>query len=440
MEKVKEIVESVAEEAKEEVKAKVKKVTRKKAPQVEEVKAEPKSEVQEIDIFMVEEAEAGEAPKEAEPTEEEVKADEKPFTEDEPISEETKAKIDSLEKEHEEIKEKPEAKPQKVEAPKAKTAAIVRPKKLDDFGGFKTKEVERDSKPKVAVDRKAVEKYEKLRKDNEVIWAKVVGSEEDKSRKNGLGAVCDLGDGLRAIIPESLYFMPDTQFDEKYEEQNDDEKVRIRKKFISYQIGAIVCFTVFSVSIDKEKGLTIFGNRVDAMNKLQDFYFTHINYPQTESNTIAVGDVTKARILTVRSHKLFVECCGVETFIPTYYLSNETIVNCKDYYKPGDVIEVKIRKLYTEPKNYIAVAARDRISQEKIKQIVKGSTYLGTVDRVDAKKGTISVRLANGLNVSILKDKVITVDPKALAQGDKVIVEILKVLDNFALGFVITKC
>lgn len=432
MEKEKEIVEITTEEVKEET-PKKKTVTQKKA------KAKTK-EVQEIDVFMVEDLEAKDEMKETVATAKETKPADEPIAKVESIDEEIEAESVPLEKEHVESKEKDESKQQKVEAPKAKATAVVRPKKLDDFGGFKTKEVEKDFKPKAIFDRTVVEKYENFRKTNEVIWARVVGSEEDKSRKNSVGAVCDLGDGNRAIIPDTLYFMPDTQFDEKYDEQDDEGKTRIRKKFISYQIGAIICFTVFSVSVDKEKGVTIFGNRVDAMNKLQDFYFTHINYPQTESNTIAVGDKTKARVLTVRSHKLFVECCGVETFISPYYLSNDTIANCKDFYKPGDIIEVKIRKLYTEPKNYISVTARNAITKEKMSQIVKGSTYLGVVDRIDVKKGTISVRLSNGLNISILKDKIVTVDPKTLAKGDKVIVEITKVLDNFAQGFIITKC
>lgn len=417
MKEEKEIVENVAEEAVEKV---VKKRTSKK-----------KAEVTEPVVEVVKEAPTEQIGLDLEP-----KAEEKI---EEFIVEEVAQKEKNEEGKEPEVKKEPEKAPQ-VETKPAKAAAVVRPKKLEEFGGFKVKGIEKDLKPKVVIDRKIEEKYKKLQKDNEVIWARVVGSEEDKSRKHSVGAVCDLGDGQRAIIPDSLYFMPDTQFDEKYDEQSDAEKARIRKKFISYQIGAIVCFTVFSVSTDKDKGLTIFGNRIDAMNKLQDFYFTHINYPQTESNTIAVGDKTQARILTVRSHKLFVECCGVETFLSPYYLSNDTVVNCKDFYKPGDVIEVTIRKLYTEPKNYISLTARNSMSKEKMHQIVKGSTYLGTVDRIDPKKGTISVRLANGLNISVLREKIVTVDPKTLAKGDKVIVEVTKVLESFAQGFVIAKC
>lgn len=410
-------IELVVEETK-------KKVSKRKKTNeaVKEVEIETETkDAQEAKPIVVEEPTIEEALKKAEPIKDEMGSVEKPLVENKPIDEEKKTKTDSPKKKNAEPKEK------------------VENKTLADFGGVNAKGVEAFKAKAVVINNKIADKYDDLRKKGEVIWARVVGSELDK-KMHSVAIVCLLDDGQRALIPDCFYFMPDTKFDEGYENQSDSEKAKIRQKLASYQMGAIVCFTIFSVSRDEKMGLTIFGNRVDAMNKLQDFYFTHKNYPQTKENTIAVGDKTKARVLTVRSHKLFVECCGIETFLSPYYLSNETITNCKNLYKSGDVIDVEIRKMYTEPKNYLSLTSRFSITKEKAQQIIKGSTYLGTVERIDGQKGTISIRLTNGLNVSVLRNKIVTVDPKTLAKGDRVVVEVTKVLDEFAQGFIIAKC
>ncbi len=415
-------LEKEIELAVEETKKKVSRKKKEVEEAIEEIKSEAETkDVQENDAFVVEESMKENVLKEVESTKEEAKVSEEFSIGDELIDEETKAKIDSSERKQNEPKEK------------------VENKTLADFGGMNTKGVEAFKAKAVVIDTRIAGKYDDLRKKSEVIWARVVGSELDK-KAHSVAIVCLLDDGQRALIPDYLYFMPETKFDEGYENQSDSEKAKIRQKLASYQMGAIVCFTILSVSKDEKMGLTIFGNRVEAMNRMQDFYFTHKKYPQTKENTIAVGDKTKARVLTVRSHKLFVECCGVETYLSPYYLSNETITNCKNLYKPGDVIDVEIRKMYTEPKNYLSLTSRFSITKEKAQQIIKGSTYLGTVERIDAQKGTVSIRLTNGLNVSVLRNKIITVDPKTLAKGDRVVVEVTKVLDEFAQGFIIAKC
>lgn len=392
----------------------------------------------------------------AETKKEDVVVVEKPVEAIAPVIEETAGKAEEPEiaantplevdeKEKEVVQEDSTKKPKEVlETKKAKFKYA--PPRLIKTIGVEIKNVTKnkqviskvDSDDETKKNNEILAKYLEYKDKGEIIWGRIIGTELDE-KSNMVAAVCMDDDNQKILIPDMSYFLEKTEFQRDYEKASKKEKMLIRQKFISYQTGAIICFVISNAFIDREYGLTVIGDRVTALKKMQDYYFTHKEFPQTKENTVEVGNIVEARVLSVRSFKVFVECCGVETFIAPFYLSNGTINNCKEVCKPGDILKLKVRKFYTSPENYISLTARSNASEEDIRAIKKNSTYLGTIEKINKTKKIITVRLENGVNVSVFESNVYNVDVERLAQGDKVIVSIFEVLDTRAYGRIITK-
>ena len=91
------------------------------------------------------------------------------------------------------------------------------------------------------------------------------------------------------------------------------------------------------MEIDEIANIAI-ASRKDAMNLRK----------QLELPKLKVNDTARARITSVGFKRILVELYGKEVTIKAEELQNTYIVNCKDIYKPGEYLKVRIIKIDIE--------------------------------------------------------------------------------------------
>lgn len=275
-----------------------------------------------------------------------------------------------------------------------------------------------------------------------ILWAEVYSSEIDT--KLGIIGVLALWNGMRVNIPDTMYFEKNFKFPKHYYDSDTTpkKKLAIRQRYASYQIGAHVCFTITAIDRQpKENGdgyiYGVVGNRLEAMNILQDIYFKHKKYNVDRPLEIKQNDIAEAHVLFVTDRFALVEALGVETRIDAFNLSNEFVSDCRDIVKPGDALKVRIKKLHVNGDGeqvYLTVSARINATSEEINNMKTGSTYLGIVVKYNKDSKVYTVRLKNGVNASVIEKNI--VNSQRLISGDQVVVLVNKIEQNYVMGTV----
>lgn len=287
----------------------------------------------------------------------------------------------------------------------------------------------------------AIEELKSFKDNHEVLWARVTGAIYDRDEHQNIvrvGITCDWKAGIKIVIPDMLYFPTEMAFDYNYKKLTPEEQIKNRQKNASYQVNALVCFTILSIATAEDGTCQVIGNRIDALSILKDYYFTHKNFEATKENTPKKNDETVAHVLSVRPQKVLVECMGIETYISAFNLANAPVTNCKDIVKPGDVLKVRIRKIHTDyGEPYLTLSARTNAKLDEINKISIGSVYLGYVQSINKNSNTATVRLTNGVNVSVSLLSLPTGTKLILNQA--VVIRITKKNSYFVMGRLIEK-
>lgn len=212
-------------------------------------------------------------------------------------------------------------------------------------------------------------------------------------------------------------------------------------------MGAEVCFVVKAVTYNKEDFIDEDGNRQhkiicvasrkEGMALLRDIHIFHTERKAgfDEKDTIKVGDYALAHVIAVKEDSMVVEVFGVETRINAKDVSDDYTENCKDRFKPGDKMRVKIRKFYM-PNNgrplYISLTGRTRDVEKIVRSMKVGQTILGKVDGINRAKKVYNIHLKNGAYAGVLFSNI--QGHKTLNIGDTVSVYVTKINDNFVYG------
>ena len=165
---------------------------------------------------------------------------------------------------------------------------------------------------------------------------------------------------------------------------------KINKSKIRGMLGAEIDFIVIELDIT---GNIAIASRKDAMQLR-----TQIELPKLKEN-----DVVRVRILAVGIKHIIVELYGKEIIIKAENLQHTYIVNCKDYYSPGEYLKVRIKKIDIE-KNEFVLSAKDFIEnpfKNIRKYIVENGEYTGKVIAFPKQNSGIIVQLDNS-RVSVL--------------------------------------
>lgn len=390
--------------------------------EIEETKQKIKNAEKEIKKIELSEAAKQEEPKKEETISEKEMVLKEGFEEKEVV-----AKSETVAEEKPKEKEMPSRKinPETVlgirskEASEAKSYTRIKTRKLED----------------------AIQKLEKYKDENRILWAKIVGVEYDDPKKKTKVFIKCKWDEIEISIPDSMYFASNKLLGDNYEKLSEERKAEVKYNVASLHIGAIICFTIDSILKLSETDYLIFGNRAKAMLILQDYYFTHNQFPQTEQNTLKIGDIVKAHVIAIKPYNVLVECCGVETYIDNFSISNMPVDNCRDVIERGSTIDVKIKKIYVnDDSNYLTVIGRTCNISEKMDEIKLNSLHLAKLIHLNEKKGTYTFRLSNGLNVLVYKKTIKNFNPNRLVRGDSAIIRIVsKSKENeFLFGLITT--
>ena len=294
------------------------------------------------------------------------------------------------------------------------------------------------------IDDKTYRDLLRYQKNGEILWGEIFSVEEYRgsSFKNTV-IIGVLYNGVKVSIPDTVFFENTFNFGANYLTMNDREKFEKRRTMAEYQKGARICFVIKGVSrtriaggeFDSEYEINAVGSRTEAMEKLRDIWFIHKNRKDSSRapREVNIGDTAKAHIISVREEYVVAECLGVETRIDAYNLNNEIVENCNDFVMPGDTILVRIKKLHINGSDvYLTVSGRLNDPSKLINSMQLNSSYLGTVDSFNDRKGTYTILLKNGVQASVRATQVEGgID---LYPGDRVSVRVKDIRPTFVVG------
>ena len=165
---------------------------------------------------------------------------------------------------------------------------------------------------------------------------------------------------------------------------------KINKSMIRGMFGAVIDFIV--IEIDTVSNIAI-ASRKDAMELRS----------QLELPKLKVNDSVQVRIIAVGVKHIIVELYGREVIIKAANLQHIFILDCKNYYVPGEYLKVRIKKIDIQ-NNIFELSAKDFIENPYTvirKYITEGGEYAGKVIAFPQKNSGVIVQLDN-TNISCL--------------------------------------
>ena len=152
---------------------------------------------------------------------------------------------------------------------------------------------------------------------------------------------------------------------------------------ITKRLGAEVDYIV--KGIDVQAGIAV-ASRLEAMrSKRRQYYF---GTDRDGNNLLYSGVCAEARVVSVIRAGIFIDLCGLETYIPLRELSYQRMMDAASQYRPGQRILVKILDIDRSDRDNIRVTASVKQAGENpyekaLRRYSIGDCYVGTVSMVD---------------------------------------------------------
>lgn len=164
------------------------------------------------------------------------------------------------------------------------------------------------------------------------------------------------------------------------------------KSLIRGMLGAEIDFII--LEYDDVSNIAV-GSRKDAMEIRAD-----IEIPKLKNNS-----TIRVRIVSVGTKHIIVDMYGKEVIIKAEQLKHTYIVNCKDEYRVGDYLQVKIKKIDVENNIYELSAKEYEENPYKNirKYITEGGEYTGKVIAFPKQNSGILVQLNNTEVTSLVR-------------------------------------
>jgi hypothetical protein len=352
-------------------------------------------------------------------------------------AEEAEDLVKSEELANEKMQEDIEKNAVKVEEPKEKTL----PKKRANVaatGRFISREGEGELSSEVLRGWQSADKDEQkyrelsdIQKKKKVLLGEVSGVDCIESANEVMITVTY--NGIRVLIPDSEYFEARHTFSKKYETMTPREKMKSRELHARFNLGSVCPFIIRKVEKLKiEEGryagqyeVVAVASRIDALKDLRKSYFF-----SDPASTPKPGDYAPANILYVGENGILVECLGVETFIDAYNSREGYTENCMDWFRVGEQIPVRIKKVYLNGDDvYMSVSGRLNMMPKSFNSIHLNSTYIGYVDSVNKEKGLYTI-IIDGYNVKVAVLFSAVQGHVELNNGDRVAVKIKDIIED----------
>lgn len=157
---------------------------------------------------------------------------------------------------------------------------------------------------------------------------------------------------------------------------------KINKSMIRGMLGSEIDFIVIEIDINSNIAI---ASRKDAMLLRSKLELPKLN----------INDIVKVRIIAVGVKNIIVELYGKEVIIKAEDLKHTYILNCKNYYSPGEYLKVRIKTIDIE-KNIYELSAKELLPnpfQDIRKYITENGEYTGKVVAFPKKNSGIVVQL-----------------------------------------------
>ena len=280
--------------------------------------------------------------------------------------------------------------------------------------------------------------YDRLMQNKEegkVIYGEVAGVRIESERV----LVDVLWNGIRIIVPHSAYFQSSWNMGNNFDELSKEEKLlkiqrNAREMLGSYcpvVVKAVVKNPVEEGSFKGEDKIVGYGDRVEALAKLRKHYFfdrdmDDPNYPRPERHA-------NAHVLMVAQDFAVVECMGCEYRIDSYNIADQYCDDCRDLYRAGDLMEVRIKKVTIEgDKVTVKISGILNEGSMMMPDIREVDTFIGYVKSFNKAKNIYTCKLNVGVNASVhLKS---TTGHAELNIGDRVSVTVTGINGDYVFG------
>lgn len=198
--------------------------------------------------------------------------------------------------------------------------------------------------------------------------------------------------GFRVVIPlkEMVIGIPNNLSGRAYADM-----ILSYNKLLSNMMGCEIDFVVKGID---SKTRSIVASRKEAMlRKRRDFYFE----PDDNGNCrVYPGRIIQARVILVTEKAIRIEAFGAECTIIARDLSWDWIGDARDRYSVGDQILVRVTEINDVTLEGLTIKADAKSvsgnKQNNLSLVRVQSKYAGKV--TDIHKGTVYVRLTNGVN------------------------------------------
>lgn len=198
--------------------------------------------------------------------------------------------------------------------------------------------------------------------------------------------------GFRVVIPlkEMVIGIPNNLSGRAYADM-----ILSYNKLLSNMMGCEIDFVVKGID---SKTRSIVASRKEAMlRKRRDFYFE----PDDSGNCrVYPGRIIQVRVILVTEKAIRIEAFGAECTITARDLSWDWIGDARDRYSVGDQILVRVTEIKDDTLEGLTIKADAKSvsgnKQNNLSLVRVQSKYAGKV--TDIHKGTVYVRLTNGVN------------------------------------------
>lgn len=198
--------------------------------------------------------------------------------------------------------------------------------------------------------------------------------------------------GFRVVIPlkEMVIGIPNNLSGRAYADM-----ILSYNKLLSNMMGCEIDFIVKGID---SKTRSIVASRKEAMlRKRRDFYFE----PDDNGNCrVYPGRIIQVRVILVTEKAIRIEAFGAECTIIARDLSWDWIGDARDRYSVGDQILVRVTEINDDTLEGLSIKADAKSvsgnKQNNLSLVRIQSKYAGKV--TDIHKGTVYVRLTNGVN------------------------------------------
>lgn len=207
------------------------------------------------------------------------------------------------------------------------------------------------------------------KEEKRILTGKIIGIEDEYYKIQNTNIACAVVwyDDIKILIPSTHLGVS-----------------KINKSMIRGMLGSEIDFIVIDIDINSNISI---ASRKDAM-----LLRSELELPKLKTN-----DIVKVRIIAVGVKHIVVELYGKEVIIKAEELKHTYILNCKDYYNPGDYLQIRIKNIDIQ-NNIFELSAKELLHNpftDIRKYITENGEYTGKVVAFPKKNSGIVVQLDN---------------------------------------------